>query len=175
MRFVRRHCVQQVGAAAGASRAIIYALVCMGLGLIAPAWGAPPNVAGNWKLVSFVFEELATGNRTNPLGEHPKGYIIYTPEGRMIALGVHEKARAPKIDEDRIDLHKYMFAYSGRYTVEGEKVIHHVDVSWNESFSGDQVRFVKLEGDMLTIKTAPNRSVITGLDVVGVLVFARER
>ena len=93
----------------------------------------------------------------------------------MMALGVHEKAKAPKIDEDRIDLHKYMFAYSGRYTVEGEKVVHHVDVSWNESFAGDQVRFVNLEGEMLTIKTAPNRSVITGLDVVGVLVFVRER
>ncbi len=149
MRFVRRHFVQQVGAAAGASRAIIYALVCMGFGLIAPAWGAAPNVVGNWKVVSLVYEELATGNKTNPLGEHPKGYLIYTPEGRMMSLLVHEKARAPKTDEDRIDLHKYMIAYSGRYTVEGEKVVHHVDVSWNESFTGDQVRFVKLEGDML--------------------------
>ncbi len=89
MRFVRRHCLQQVGAVAGASRAIIYALFCMGLGLIAPTWGASPNVVGNWKLVSFVFEELATGNKTNPLGEHPKGYLIYTPEGRMLARIMH--------------------------------------------------------------------------------------
>jgi hypothetical protein len=177
MRFVRRHFVQQGGAAAGTSGAIICGLVCIVLGLIAPAWGAQPNIVGNWKLVSLLFEELATGNKTNPLGEHPKGYLIYTPEGRMMALGVHEKRRAPKIDEDRIDLHKYMFAYSGRYTVEGEKVVHHVDVSWNESFTGtDQVRFVKLEGDILTIKTAPSKNPITGLEnVVGVLVWVRER
>jgi hypothetical protein len=147
-----------------------------GLGLIAPAWGAEPNVVGNWKLVSYLSEELATGNKTNPLGEHPKGYLIYTPEGRMIALCVHEKRKAPKIDEDRIDLHKYMLAYSGRYTVEGEKVVHHVDISWNESFTGtDQVRFVRLEGDMLTIKTAPSENPITGLEDVGVLVWFRER
>src|SRR5712671_1062976 len=49
-------------------------------------------------------------------------------------------------------------ASSGRYTVEGEKVVHHVDVSWNESWTGtDQVRFFKLEGDRLTITTAPQK------------------
>jgi hypothetical protein len=49
-----------------------------------------------------------------------------------------------------------MAAYSGRYTVEREKVVHHVDVSWNEAWTGaDQVRFVKVVGDRLTITTAP--------------------
>jgi hypothetical protein len=31
---------------------------------------------------------------------------------------------SPKIDEDRINLHKNMVAYSGRYAVEGNKVVH---------------------------------------------------
>lgn len=47
---------------------------------------AEPNVVDTWKLVSFVVEELATGNTTALLGEHPKGYLIYTPEGRMMML-----------------------------------------------------------------------------------------
>lgn len=35
-----------------------------------------------------------------------------------------------------------MFAYSGSYTVEADRVIHHVDMSWNEAWSDtDQLRF----------------------------------
>jgi Lipocalin-like domain len=37
-----------------------------------------------------------------------------------------------------------MFAYSGAYTVESDRVVHHVDLSWNEAWSGtDQVGTVK--------------------------------
>ena len=145
------------------------------LGVNAPSWGAEPNVVGTWKVVSFVAEELATGKKTSPLGEHPKGYIIYTPQGRMMALIVHETRSPPTVDEDRINLHKYMISYSGRYTVEGDKVVHHVDVSWNEDRTGvDLVRFFKLEGDRLTLTTAPGKNAITGTETTGVLVWERE-
>jgi hypothetical protein len=142
----------------------------------ASSWGAELNVAGTWKIVSFHTVQSANGTKYYPFGEHPKGYLIYTPEGRMMAVLVHEKRSAPKVDEDRIDLHKYMVAYTGRYSVEGQKVVHHVDVSWNESFTGtDQIRFVKLEGDTLTITTPPTKNPITGLEGSSVLVWVRER
>jgi hypothetical protein len=49
-----------------------------------------------------------------------------------------------------------MSAYAGTYTADGEKVVHHVDTSWNGSWTGTgQVRFYKLDGDLLTITTAP--------------------
>jgi hypothetical protein len=146
------------------------------LGVNAPSWGAEPSVVGNWKLVSYVSEELATGKKTAPLGEHPKGYLIYTPQGRMMALIAHETRSPPKVDEDRINLHKYMVSYSGRYTIEGDKVVHHVDISWDEALTGtDLVRFFKLEGDRLTITTAPAKNVITGPETsAGVLVWERE-
>ena len=116
-----------------------------------------------------------TGKKTPLLGEHPNGYLIYTPQGRMMALIVHETRSPPKVDEDRINLHKYMVAYSGRYTVEGNKVVHHVDVSWNEDFTGlHLVRFVKVEGDRLTITTAPGKNAITGTETTGVLVWELE-
>jgi hypothetical protein len=61
----------------------------------APSWGAEPNVVGNWKIVSLFDEELATGNKTTPLGEHPKGYHIYTPEGRMMTWSCTRHAVPP--------------------------------------------------------------------------------
>jgi hypothetical protein len=140
-----------------------------------PSWGAEPNIVGNWKLVSLVSEELATGKKTAPLGEHPKGYLIYTPQRRMMALIVHETRSPPKVDEDRINLHKYMISQSGRYTVEGDKVVHHVDVSWDENGTGvDLVRLFKLEGDRLTLTTAPSKSSVMGVQVTSVLVWERE-
>ena len=139
------------------------------------SWAAEPNLVGNWKQVSYVTEELATGKKTSLLGEHPKGYLIYTPEGRMMALSVHETRSPPKTDEDRISLHKNMVAYSGRYTIEGNKVVHHVDISWNESWTGtDLIRFFKLEGNTLTIKTAPIKNPITGIESTSVVVWERD-
>ena len=145
---------------------------------IAAAYGqqatAKDKIVGNWRLVSLFTKEIATGKTTSPLGEHPKGYLIYTPEGRMVALLVHEKRSPPQADEDRITLHKYMVAYSGRYSVGGDKVVHDVDISLNESWTGtDQVRFFELEGDKLTI-TAPVDA-INGLESTSVLIWERER
>ncbi len=164
MKLIRGQIFQIVGAAIAI------------LGINAPSLSAEPNVVGNWKVVSAVQEELATGKKAELLGEHPKGYLIYTPQGRMMGILVHEKRSPLQVDEDRINLHKSMVAYSGRYTIEGDKVVHHVDVSWNESWTAtDQVRFVKLEGDKLTITTAPAKDPFNGLYSTTVLVWERER
>jgi Lipocalin-like domain len=62
-------------------------------------------------------------------------------------------------DEQRVKLHKTMIAYAGTYTVEADKVIHRVDISWNEARTGtDQIRFFKLDGNILTITTPPFKS-----------------
>ena len=58
----------------------------------------------------------------------------------------------PPSDEEKIALFDTMFAYSGSYTVESDRVVHHVDLSWNEAWSGtDQVRFCKVDERTLTI------------------------
>jgi len=79
-------------------------------------------------------------------------------------------------DEERIKLHKSMMAYAGTYTVDGGKVVHHVDISWNGARTGtDQVRFYKLEGDTLTIRTAPNKSAVDGREGVRILVWEKAK
>ena len=52
-------------------------------------------------------------------------------------------------------LHQTMFAYTGTYTVEADKVIHHVDISWNQVWNGtDQVRFYKVTGNTLILTSS---------------------
>jgi hypothetical protein len=55
-------------------------------------------------------------------------------------------------DHELAGLFDTMAAYGGRFTVAGDKVTHHVDISWNATWTGtDQVRTVRLEGGKLFI------------------------
>jgi hypothetical protein len=135
-------------------------------------------VLGTWKLKSFVREVLATGERYNQMGEHPKGYLSYSSDGRMYAIITWDNRIKPHdaapTDEERIKLHRTMTAYAGSYTLDTDKVIHHVDISWNEAWTGtDQVRFYKLDGNTLTIISAPNKSPADGRDGRGILVWEK--
>jgi hypothetical protein len=135
-------------------------------------------VLGTWKLKSFVRELTATGERINLFGDHPEGYISYSADGRMYAIGTSDNRPKPSAanpsDEERVKLHQTMFAYAGTYTLENGKVIHHVDISWNQAWTGtDQVRFYKLEGNILTITTAPFKGGMDGREATSVLVWEK--
>jgi hypothetical protein len=65
-----------------------------------------------------------------------------------------------------------MIAYAGTYTSENGKLIHHIDISWNEVWTGtDQVRFYTVEGNTLTIKTPPLKNPVDGREGVAILVW----
>src|SRR5215475_953814 len=114
-------------------------------------------IVGTWKLVSVVYEDVATKERTPVLGEHPRGIQIATPEGRWLALVTADGRPIPKTDEDRAQALRTMIAYTGRYRVEDGKVITKVDAAWNEAWvGGEQVRFIRFEGnDRLFIESPP--------------------
>ena len=77
-------------------------------------------------------------------------YVILTSDNRP------KPSAANPSDEEWVKLHQTMSAYAGTYTLENGKVIHRLDISWNQAWTGtDQVRFYKLEGNILTITTAP--------------------
>jgi cytochrome c len=151
---------------------------------VVPAEAQSPSgenpVLGTWKLKSFVREVIATGEKINQFGEHPTGYLSYSADGRMYAIATSDSRVKPRdanpADEERVKLHQTMFAYAGTYTLEGEKVIHHLDISWNEGShppGTDMVRFYKLDGNVLTITTAPNKSMVDGREGRGVLVWEK--
>jgi Lipocalin-like domain len=141
-----------------------------------PAVAAENPILGTWKLRSLVYEAAATGQRSRPFGDHPDGYLSYSPDGRMYAIGVAEDRPKPRdlvaTDEEKVKLQGSMFAYAGTYTADGEKVVHHVDISWNQSWTGtDLVRFYKLDGDTLTIRTARAENAFDGEEGEFVLVW----
>ncbi|HEX3348774.1 MAG TPA: lipocalin-like domain-containing protein [Acetobacteraceae bacterium] len=135
-------------------------------------------VLGTWKMVSWTREIVATGERSDAMGPDPVGYIAYHADGRMTAL-VFRKDRPSRsgavlTDQEKVELFDTMVAYSATYTVEHDRVIHHVDAAWNPTWIGsDLVRPFRLDGDMLTISGAPSKDHITGQDVIYRIVFER--
>jgi hypothetical protein len=133
-------------------------LLCALLLLSAPLHAADKDrIVGTWKLVAVEYEDAQTKERTPVLGEHPRGYQIATPEGRWIALVTANGRPVPKTDDERAKALRSMIGYSGRYRVEGDKVITKVEVAWNEAWVGtEQVRFLRFEGDdLLHIESPP--------------------
>jgi len=114
------------------------------------------HIVGTWSLVSVVYEDTATKERTPIYGEHPKGIQIATPAGRWLALMTAEGRTIPKTDADRVKALTSMIAYTGRYRIEGGKVITKVEAAWNEAWvGGEQVRHIRFEGDKLFIESPP--------------------
>ena len=75
-------------------------------------------------------------------------------------------------------IHSGIFgAYAGTYNVDGNKgnkVTHHVVALWRPEWAGgDQTRFVELNGNKLTIKTAPLVSGLTAKQIVSTLMVER--
>ena len=93
----------------------------MTLGNIREQGLAEPSVVGSWKQVSYFTEELATGKRIALLGEHPKGYLIYTPEGRVMVLGTSEGRSPCENRRGPAQSLKSMVAYSGAIRSKGIK------------------------------------------------------
>lgn len=108
------------------------------------------KILGIWRLVSFEVEFQATGEREHIRGKNPTGYIIFTPEGRMMVLLTNEGRKVPKTDQDRAELFNSMVAYTGIYRIEDDKWIIKVDVSGNPALVGtEQARFFRVDGDRL--------------------------
>ena len=117
------------------------------------------SIAGVWKLKKYSRRFLDTGEVRNDM--LPQAYILYTPGGYMMSITVEDNRRPPAgevlTDDDRVRLFKSIIsASSGTYAIEGDTVIHHVELSWNEAWTGTkQVRRFAVNGDELTIETTP--------------------
>ncbi|HET6467787.1 MAG TPA: lipocalin-like domain-containing protein [Geminicoccaceae bacterium] len=142
---------------------------------------APPAIerrlVGTWRLESFLLEDARTRERRPVLGEHPEGYLVFTPEGRVISVITAEGRPVPKSDADRADAFRSMLAYAGRWRVDGDRFVAEVEVAWDETLVGtEQVRFFTIDGDRLSIETAPQLTVAgAGGDARGIVTWQRAR
>lgn len=119
---------------------------------------------GYWKLVSWEVHR-ADGLVTYPFGSHPRGLLVYGENGLMTAqLGDPDRPRFASNDralgtpaELQAAFEGYT-AYFGRYEVDEDRqaVIHYPDLALFPNYTGTtQVRYVRLDGNRLSLSTDP--------------------
>lgn len=116
------------------------------------------RILGSWRMLSWTRRLSASGECTDALGAHPFGYINYAPDGRVMVFVLRSNrarpAQNPPSPAEKLALFDSMFAYVGRYEVLADRVVHTLDGSWNELWTGtQQTRLLHFEGPHLIYDT----------------------
>ncbi|MBL0373884.1 lipocalin-like domain-containing protein [Rhizobium sp. KVB221] len=133
---------------------------------------------GSWRMITWTYETLETGEVKDALGENPHGIISYSDDGRVMVLVLRADRVTPATlvptAEEKIRLYDSMFAYAGTYVVEDDRVVHHLDMSWNKTWEGTlQVRFIETDGQKLTYKSAPAKNPFDGRDCIHTVMYEK--
>ena len=117
------------------------------------------ELVGTWRLVS-ASTTTPTGERSEtPYGPNPTGLLTYTADGRMAAMISHSGRKSTSSlarPEEQAEAFKTFLGYAGRYRLEGDEVIHSVEISSIQNYVGqDLLRTVKFEGDQIVLVTPP--------------------
>jgi hypothetical protein len=137
------------------------------------------RLIGAWELIDVVEEPVDGSPARYPLGERPRGLIVYTTDGHMSVQIMQEGHTGPAADDpyartagDYAREARTYFAYAGTFAVDEASgvVTHGVRLSLFPGWVGrDQERVARLEGGVLQLSGAePSPS-------AGVLVTTRLR
>jgi hypothetical protein len=145
---------------------------------VRPSEPAPDWLIGTWSLVSVTRQDLATGAKVDFIGPDPVGYISYSADHRMMVViarsGRKKPAGARATPAEAEALMKTLVSYAGTYSISGGEITHHVEVSWNESWTGtDQTRRFRHDGGRLHLDTLPSPDPVDGTMSVRSMVWKR--
>lgn len=118
---------------------------------------------GTWTLLGW--QDLVDDDSLAPAPEweRVRGQLIYTPEGAMTMQMskadrehfVPDPAHDGGTSEEKARAFNECHAYSGSFTFESHRVIHHIEQSNAPNYVGtDQVRLVSIDGETLVLTNA---------------------
>jgi hypothetical protein len=139
---------------------------------------AESDIVGSWKQSAFYQKVLATGERRDIYGDKVLGRAIYTKEGTFctMATAADRKQAAPAVSElEKSALFSSMYAYCGKYTVDGSKISTIPDTAWAPAWlSSPHDGKWEIKGKTLTVETTPFKSMRDGVDVIAIVQYERE-
>jgi hypothetical protein len=124
---------------------------------------AAGDLVGTWRLRSWT--ATADDGVEHPMGDPPEGILVYTPDGTMITT-IGRAGREPidggdmlaGPDAQRLEAFTSFIAYSGTFRVDGDDVVHTVEMSLFPNWIGtEQRRHVSLStgGRELELSAGP--------------------
>jgi hypothetical protein len=133
---------------------------------------------GVWRLVSIELRS-EDGRVTYPYGRDAVGYIMYSEEGYMSVAFMN--ANRPKFasgdifggsTEEKAAAAGTYVSYCGRYEIQGDKVVHSIEVSFFPNWTGiKQERIFEFDGDRLLLSTPP--TLVGGKQQTGHIIWKR--
>jgi hypothetical protein len=124
---------------------------------------SPDDLIGVWTLeATYLLDN--EDNQTPALGDSPRGRIMYTADGYMVAMTGYGDRQLPATgasDADKAAAFDSYMTYSGRWTVSGNVVTHEIDHATDPNWvgssrertidhQGDRMVFSGLSGDGVT-------------------------
>jgi len=106
----------------------------------------PEQLHGSWLLERFVIRFADGRPPVQPFGERARGLLMYTPDGRMSAIlsradrpplaasRLETSAKAPA--EEKAGAFDSYLSYGGRWTIEGDEVVHAVEYALTPNLVG---------------------------------------
>src|SRR5215470_18495148 len=134
---------------------------------------------GAWRLLSFE-ARTSSGEVSYPLGRDAVGLLLYGRDGYM-AVTVMRVDRAhfkstniweAASPEEKLAAFDSYSSYCGRYEVQNDKIIHHIELSLFPNWSGQgQERYFEFAGDRLTLRTPP--TTVGGVEQTAIAIWQR--
>jgi hypothetical protein len=118
------------------------------------------RLVGSWKLLSGGnYKSDGTFEPYRAFGSRPVGYLMYAPGGYMSvamanSVGPSWEDVTDPSQAEKAASHDACFAYFGRYEVmeKEQRVVHLPEAAtWPHYVGSQQIRQVRLEGDVLTL------------------------
>jgi hypothetical protein len=117
------------------------------------------QLVGTWGLVSASSVTRSGERNETPYGVGPVGLLTYTSDGRvtsLISYGERKPLSMNVTSQEQAEAFNTFLAYTGRYSIKEDKVIHHIEISSIQNYVGrDLVRNVRLSDNRLTLTTPP--------------------
>jgi Lipocalin-like domain len=137
------------------------------------------SIVGVWKMTGWIRKETTTGKMVKTYGERPAGIVIYTKGGHFVTFVAGQDRKAPAkadpSDAERIELFKTMYGFGGTYKVDGNKLLTHLDTSWNQSWTGTDrpPTMIEIKDKQMTTTSSPFKSVLDGQEIVVTVAWER--
>jgi Lipocalin-like domain len=160
------------------NRILICAVLTMGLVLQgSTCFGDDQTkVAGTWKLVAFMTEDVDNTVRENVCDKQAEGYLTFTAAGRVFGFATTKGGEPLASRAESYNASPPISSYSGHYRFEGSDLAAKVDLVWEDGWPRtEDLHHYRLDGDKRLVETThvryPNAF---GSRMISILVWERE-
>jgi hypothetical protein len=160
------------------NRILICAALTMGLLLQGSSCFGDDHtkVAGTWKLVAFMTEDVDNTVRENVCDKQAEGYLTFTDAGRVFGFATTRGGEPLASTLESYNASPPIISYSGNYRFRGSDLAAKVDLVWDDGWPRTkELHHYRWDGDKRLVETThvryPNAF---GSRMISILVWERE-